>query len=320
MVHWCGVRFEKESAAMKHTDIKNLLLLLLTAMIWGAAFVAQSAGMDYVGPFTFLTARSLLGGVFLIPCIRLLDGRKGRNHLPQDAVTGDVGNRKTLMIAGFCAGAALMVASALQQVGILYTSVGKAGFLTAMYVIIVPFLGLLLFRRKLPGRIWLCVLLAVAGMALLCLSGSLKLALGDGLELLCALAFSVHILVLDHFTAKVDPVRLSCVQFLVCGAVSGVPMLLLEHPTMEVVLAAWLPILYAGILSSGVAYTLQAVAQKKCDPTLASLVLCLESVFSAVFGWLILHQTLSLREGIGCALMFIAIVLANLPGTDVKTP
>ncbi|MGN1015254.1 MAG: DMT family transporter [Butyricicoccus sp.] len=294
---------------MKQTEWKNLLLLFLTAMIWGAAFVAQSAGMDYIGPFTFLCARSILGGLFLLPCIRFLH----RKTDPSDTVTERTGDQKMLIVAGVCAGFVLMVASSLQQIGILYTSVGKAGFLTAMYVIIVPFLSLILFHQKLEKRIWLCVLLAVVGMALLCLSGSLRPELGDGLELLCALAFSVHILVLDHFASKVDPVRLSCIQFFVCGIISAVPMILLEHPSIDVVLAAWLPIAYAGILSSGVGYTLQAVAQKKCDPTLASLVMCLESVFSAVFGWLILHEVLTSWEIFGCILMFAAIVLANLP-------
>ncbi|MDO5784208.1 MAG: DMT family transporter [Eubacteriales bacterium] len=302
---------------MKHTELKNLLLLFLTAMIWGAAFVAQSAGMDYVGPFTFLSARSFLGGIFLLPCIRFLDKLNTVDNTPRKADCRS--NRKQLLLGGSCAGLVLMLASSLQQIGILYTTVGKAGFLTAMYVIIVPFLGVFLLHQKLEKRIWVCVLLAVCGMALLCLNGSARLQLGDALELLCALAFSIHILVLDHFTSKVDPVRLSCIQFFVCGIFSAIPMLLLEHPTIHVLLAAWLPIAYAGILSSGVAYTLQAIAQKKCDPTLASLVMCLESVFSAVFGWLILHQALSLREGIGCILMFAAIVLANLPGKKHDT-
>lgn len=303
---------------MKHTELKNLSLLLLTAMIWGSAFVAQSAGMDYVGPFTFLSVRSFLGGIFLLPCIRFLDRRNAAEDT--SCASGCCGNsRKQLVIGGCCAGLALMLASSLQQIGILYTTVGKAGFLTAMYVIIVPFLGVFLLHQKLEKRIWVCVLLAVCGMALLCLNGSARLQLGDALELLCALAFSVHILILDHFTVKVDPVRLSCIQFFVCGILSAIPMLLLERPTMSVLLAAWLPIAYAGILSSGVGYTLQAVAQKKCDPTLASLVMCLESVFSAVFGWLILHQALSLREGVGCILMFAAIVLANLPGKQTHT-
>ncbi len=302
---------------MKQTELKSLLLLFLTAMIWGSAFVAQSAGMDYVGPFTFLSARSFLGGIFLLPCIRLLDRLN-----TSDAASAKVnhsGSWKHLLIGGSCAGLVLMLASSLQQIGLQYTTVGKAGFLTAMYVIIVPFLGVFLLHQKLQKRIWVCVFLAVCGMALLCLNGSAQLQLGDILELLCALAFSVHILVLDHFTTKVDPVRLSCIQFFVCGIVSAVPMFFLEHPTLHVLLSAWLPIVYAGILSSGVGYTLQAVAQKKCDPTLASLIMCLESVFSAVFGWLILHQALSLREGIGCILMFVAIVLANLPGKQSAT-
>lgn len=299
---------------MKQTELKNLFLLLLTAMIWGAAFVAQSAGMDHVGPFTFLCARSILGGLFLLPCIPLFDRLQGER--PADRITG--GERKTLLFAGVCAGTVLMIASSLQQIGIQYTSVAKAGFLTAMYVIIVPFLGLALFHRRLEKRIWLCVFLSVLGMALLCLSGSLRLELGDGLELLCALAFSGHILVLDHFTNRVDPVRLSCIQFFACAALAAIPMLIFEHPTMQVILDAWLPIVYAGILSSGVGYTLQAVAQKKCDPTLAALIMCLESVFSVIFGWILLHEVLTPREIFGCVLMFIAIVLANLPAKQTE--
>lgn len=297
---------------MKQTELKNLFLLLLTAMIWGAAFVAQSAGMDHVGPFTFLCMRSILGGLFLLPCIPLFD----RLNRERPAITG--GGRKTLLFAGVCAGAVLMIASSLQQIGIQYTSVAKAGFLTAMYVIIVPFLSLALFRRRLEKRIWLCVFLSVFGMALLCLSGSLRLELGDGLELLCALAFSGHILVLDHFTSRVDPVRLSCIQFFACAALAAIPMLIFEHPTMQVILDAWMPIVYAGILSSGVGYTLQAIAQKKCDPTLAALIMCLESVFSVIFGWILLHEVLTPREIFGCVLMFIAIVLANLPVKQTK--
>jgi drug/metabolite transporter (DMT)-like permease len=295
---------------MKQSSLKNLFLLLLTAMIWGAAFVAQSVGMDYVGPFTFNGVRFLIGGLFLIPCIRFLDHWKKKNGVAEDAK----GDTKQLLIGGVCAGCALCVAANLQQIGIQYTTVGKAGFLTALYVIIVPILGVLFLKQRLPRSIWLCVLLAVVGMALLCLTGSsMGLELGDGLELLCAVMFSIHILILDHFSSKVDPVRLSCVQFLTCGVLSSLAMLVVETPTLSGILAAWMPILYAGVLSSGVAYTLQAVAQKDCDPTIASLVLCLESVFSVIFGWIILHQVLSLREWIGCGLMFAAIVLAQFP-------
>lgn len=292
---------------MKSGNAKNVALLLLTAMIWGGAFVAQSVGLDYVGPFTINAVRFLIGGLVLIPCIavmeRVQDSRGERR---------DRGSLRELLLGGFCCGLALCVASNLQQIGIAYTTVGKAGFLTALYVVIVPFLGLLVGKR-LPPVIWVCVALALGGLYLLCMTEAEGLGKGDVLVLLCALAFSIHILVMDHFSSRVDPVRLSCAQFLVSGLVASAPMLALERPAVTAVLAAWQPILYAGVLSCGVAYTLQAVAQRECDPTVCSLVLCLESVFSVLFGWMLLGQALSLREWLGCGLMFGAIVLAQLP-------
>lgn len=298
---------------MKQSSVKNLFLLLIAAMIWGSAFVAQSMGMEFVGPYTFLAVRNYIGCGFLMGFLAIQNRLRPTEKRPKDVITGDKSTRSQLVKASICAGCVLFVAAILQQIGIAYTTVGKAGFLTAMYIIFVPFLSLILFRKRLPKLIWLCVGLAVVGMALLCLKESLMLSIGDTLVLLCAVAFSGHILVLDHFTETVEPVRLSCLQFLTCAVVSTLPMLLFERPTLDILLAAALPILYAGVLSSGVAYTLQAVAQKGCDPTIASLVMCLESVFSAVFGWMILGQALSLREGVGCCLMFAAIALAQLP-------
>lgn len=292
---------------MKKATVRQVFLLLLTAMIWGGAFVAQSVGLDYVGPFTINSVRFLIGGLVLIPCIAVMERLQDRRGEKRDR-----GSRRDLLLGGLCCGLALCMASNLQQIGIAYTTVGKAGFLTALYVVIVPFLGLLLGKR-LPPVIWICVALALGGLYLLCMTGMEGLGRGDILVLLCALAFSVHILVVDHFSSRVDPVRLSCVQFLVSGLVTVAPMLVLEQPTMSAVLGAWQPILYAGVLSCGVAYTLQAVAQRDCDPTVCSLVLCLESVFSVLFGWLLLEQALSVREWLGCALMFAAIVLAQLP-------
>lgn len=298
---------------MKTSRLNYVALLLLTAMIWGGAFVAQSVGLDYVGPFTINAVRFLIGGLVLIPCIavmeRLQDGR-GEER--------DRGSRRELLAGGLCCGLILCAASTLQQIGIAYTTVGKAGFLTALYVVIVPFLGLL-FGRRLPAVIWVCVALALGGLYLLCMTKAEGLGRGDVLVLLCALTFSVHILMVGHFSARVDPVRLSCVQFLVSGLAAAVPMLALEQPTVTAVLSAWQPILYAGVLSCGVAYTLQAVAQRECDPTVCSLVLCLESVFSVLFGWILLGQALSLREWAGCGLMFGAIVLAQLPERRPKS-
>ena len=285
--------------------MKNILLLFLTATIWGTAFVAQSVGMDHVGPFTFTFARSIIGGLFLIPCICFLRKWSGKTEKVQ--VT------KVEWVGGICCGIALCAASNFQQIGIAYTTVGKAGFITALYVVIVPIFGLFL-KKKVPGIIWFCVGLSVIGLYLLCMTeGSFTLAYGDFLVFICAILFSVHILVIDYFSPKGDGVVISCIQFLVCGLISGIIVLFTETLRAADLLAAIGPILYAGVLSSGVAYTLQIVAQKDVNPTVASLILCLESVISALAGWVILHEALNARELFGCLLMFVAIVLAQIP-------
>ncbi len=292
---------------MKKTQIRNSLLLLLTATIWGTAFVAQSVGMDYVEPFTFTCVRSIIGGIVLIPCIWFLRKWKGNDSADRPLVT------KTEWVGGICCGLALFAASNFQQFGILHTTVGKAGFITALYVVIVPIMGLF-FKKRVSIVIWLCVVLSVIGLYLLCMTeGSFALAYGDLLVLICAILFSVHIMVIDYFSPKGDGVVISCIQFFVCGLLSGIVMLFVENPQIGNILAAKMPILYAGVLSSGVAYTLQIVGQKDMNPTVASLILCLESVVSALAGWLILNEALSTRELFGCVLMFAAIVLAQVP-------
>lgn len=279
------------------------MLLLLTALIWGAAFVAQSAGMEQNGPFTFNTVRMILGGIVLIPCIALFDKMR---HVRLGWRSAD----KNLWVGGCLCGVALFTGATLQQFGIKYTSAGKAGFITALYVIFVPLCRL--FAGKRPGKLlWGSVALAAVGMYLLCMDGSLALSKGDVLVLLGAFGFTAHILIIDHFSQKVDGVRMSCIQFFVAGALSLVCMFLFETPSVPAILSAWAPILYAGLLSCGVAYTLQVVAQKDTDPTVASLILCLESVFAVLFGWLLLGETLSMKELLGCILMFVAIVLAQ---------
>ena len=298
---------------MRKKELKGTAMLLLTAFIWGIAFVAQSDGMNYVGPFTFNCVRMVIGGLVLIPCIFILERMKGSRTEKKVERT----NKKYMFIGGILCGIALGAAAALQQIGIQYTTVGKAGFITAMYIIIVPVLGIF-FRRKAGVRVWISVIIAVAGLYLLCMSGSLKLGRGDLLVLLCALVFSVHILLIDCFSPKTDGVKMSCIQFLTAGLISAVPMLLFEKPAVSDITAAWLPILYAGVLSCGVAYTLQVIAQKDADPTVASLVLSLESVFSVLAGWVILGQVLSGREILGCVLMFAAIILAQLPSVSKR--
>ena len=289
--------------------LRQSVLLFLTATIWGVAFVAQSAGMAYVGPFTFNGVRSILGGLVLLPCIALLDRISGDGAGEH---TGGTKAGKQLFIGGLCCGFILFAASSFQQLGIQYTSVGKAGFITAMYILIVPIMGLFI-RKKVGLKVWIGVAFAVCGLYLLCMSGGLRLEKGDAMVLVCAVIFSLHILVIDYFSPRVDGVRMSCIQFWVCGILSMVFSFVLEAPRMSSILAAWKPVCYGGIMSCGVAYTLQIVGQKDMNPTVASLILSLESVVSVVAGFIILHQTMSRRELLGCCLMVVAIVLAQLP-------
>lgn len=300
--------------------LKNSLILLLTATIWGIAFVAQSVGMDYVGPFTFNCVRSLLGGLVLIPCILILEKfHAGKTSETQEVSSPEQNSkdRKTLLLGGLCCGIALCIASSLQQIGIMYTTVGKAGFITACYILIVPIMGLF-FHKKCGILVWIGVLLAVAGLYFLCITENLAIEKGDLIVFLCAIVFSVHILIIDYFSPKTDGVKMSCIQFLVSGLICSVPMMLFEKPQLHQLLAAWQPILYAGVMSCGVAYTLQIVGQKGMNPTVASLILSLESVISVLAGMVILHQNLSAREILGCVLMFAAILLAQLPQPSRK--
>lgn len=302
---------------MNKYTLRQSMLLLLTATIWGVAFVAQSVGMDYVGPFTFNTVRSLLGGIVLIPCIVLLKrinvGSKDTAGAAEHASGDPAGQRKVLLTGGVACGVLLCIASNLQQFGIMYTSVGKSGFITAMYIVLVPVLGIFL-KKKAGIKIWCSVAIAVGGLYLLCMTDSgFSIQKGDLLLLLGAVIFSFHILTIDYFSPKVDGVKMSCIQFFTCGILSMVCMFLFEQPQIGAILQAWMPIVYAGVMSCGVAYTLQIVGQKGMNPTVASLILSMESVISVIAGWLILHQKLSGRELLGCVLMFAAIILVQLP-------
>ncbi|MBR3752659.1 MAG: DMT family transporter [Ruminiclostridium sp.] len=293
---------------MKSLPPKNLFILFLTALIWGTAFVAQSVGMDHIGPFTFNAVRSYVGGIALIPVILFFNSRKSVEQRQTERA-----NRKTLILGGICCGIALGVASLFQQVGIQYTTVGKAGFITALYIVIVPILGIF-FRKKVGLKLWVSVVIAIVGLYLLCMTGSFSLQWGDFLILICAFCFSGHILVIDYFSPKVDGVQMSCIQFFTAAVLSTVAMLFVEGvPAIQDVLLSWIPVLYCGVMSSGVAYTLQIIGQKGVNPTIASLVLSLESVIAVLAGWIILGQSMSPREIMGCVLMFGAIILAQLP-------
>lgn len=297
---------------MNRLQIRNSLILLLTAIIWGVAFVAQSVGMDYVGPFTFNCVRFLIGGIFLLPCMVVLKKITPQKEEMEKSQEQKKKDRKTLILGGVCCGLALCVASCLQQFGVMSTTVGKAGFITAFYIIIVPVLGLF-FRKKCPLTVWIGVVLAIAGLYFLCMNESMTIAGGDLLVFLCALVFAVHIMVIDYFSPLVDGVKMSCIQFFVCGLICGGLMLIFEKPQLGQLLEAWQPILYAGVMSCGMGYTLQIIGQKGMNPTVASLILSLESVVSVLAGLIFLKQRLSGREIVGCVLMFTAILLAQLP-------
>lgn len=317
-MHYNGIRvfpptfYTKEFIMKKETStLKNSLLLLLTATIWGVAFVAQSVSMDYIGGFTFNAIRNIIGAITLVPVILIFSKQDpAADQNPADRQKA----RKTLITGGICCGILLCLSSNFQQFGIKYTTVGKAGFITACYIIIVPIIGIFL-KKKCSSFIWIAVLLSLGGLYLLCISPGegFSIGKGDTLVLICAVVFSFHILTVDHFSPLVDGVKMSCIQFLVCGILSGIPALIFENPNITNILQAWMPILYAGILSCGVAYTLQIVGQKGMNPTVASLIMSLESCISVIAGWLILGQNLSSREIFGCVLMFGAIVLAQLP-------
>lgn len=295
-------------------QIKSSLILLLTATIWGVAFVAQSVGMEYIGPFTFNAIRCVLGGLVLIPVILVLKKKKETGAENQEKE-----DKKTLWTGGIACGVILCIASNLQQFGIMEASVGKSGFFTALYIVMIPVIGIFIGKR--PGiKLWFCVALAVVGMYLLCMKdGSFTIERADIMLLLCALAFSFHILVVDYFSPKVDGVKMSCIQFFVCGVLSAVGMLFTETLDISNIQAAWLPLLYAGLLSCGVGYTLQIVGQKGINPVIASLIMSLESVISALAGWVILGQVLSPKEILGCVLMFVAIIITQIPIGNKKT-
>ena len=290
---------------MKKTSLKSSFLLFLAAFIWGVAFVAQSVGMDYMGPLSFNGARFLMGSAVLMPLVAY---RRKRNAKEGIAPAGT----KVTLLGGVCCGLALCSAALMQQFGIMYTTVGKAGFITTLYIILVPIFGIFL-KKKVSGKVWFGAGIAAVGMYLLCMSEKLALGKGDAYVFVCAILFTVHILVIDYFSPKADGVELSCLQFLTAGVIAGALALVFEQPTADNFIAGIIPLAYAGIMSSGVAYTLQIIGQKDMDPTIASLILSLESVVSMLAGWVILEQALSPRELCGCGLVFAAVILVQLP-------
>ena len=295
----------------RNNQIRQVVFPLLAALIWGTAFVAQDMCADVIEPMTFNAARSFIAVIVLLVIIWLFG--LFRRDKAQPAGEERKAGRRQLLIGGLCCGTALAVASNFQQAGITAgTDAGKAGFITALYIVLVPLLGLFLKKRvSLP--VWIAVAIAVAALYLLCIKGELRLRTGDLLILLCAFFFAVHILIIDHFTQRVDGMKLSCAQFLVCGILSLVGAFIFEHPDLSAIFSVILPILYVGVFSSGVAYTLQILAQKGSNPTVVTILLSMESVFAVISGAIILHQSMTPREYLGCVLMLIAVILAQIP-------
>lgn len=288
-------------------QLRGSIYLLLATIIWGSTFVAQSVGMDYIGPFTFQAVRCGLAVIGLLPLIYIMDKKAGHNFLREWA-------NKQLWVGGLLCALPLFLAVNLQQVGLVSTSAGKSAFLTAMYIVFVPILGLFV-GRKLSPMIPISVVLAVAGLYLLSCVGVTQIQLGDILLLLCALMFAVQILFVDRFAPSVDALRLNCLQAALCAVASGVIAVFTETVTFPNLLDCWLPLCYAGFLSMGAAYSLQIIGQKHLEPSAASLIMSLESVFAVLFGWLLLNETMTTWETIGCVLVFIAVILSQI---DIK--
>lgn len=293
---------------MNFKKLVNPLLLFLTALIWGVAFVAQKSGSGNLGPFLFNALRSFLGGIVLLPVIAILGKRA-----PQPQVENP--SKKTLVLGGVLCGTALFAATAFQQIGLTRgANAGKAGFVTALYIVLVPLFGVFA-KKRISLKMWLSVVIAAVGLYLLCVDvkSGFKIEASDIWLIACAAAFAVHILVIDSFAPRVECVKMACIQFFVCGILSllFVPITA-EQNTLSDVLSAAVPILYLGIMSSGAGYTLQIVAQRGTDPTVASMIMSLESVFAVLAGTLF-GERMSLPEVFGCVIMFAAIVLSQLP-------
>ncbi len=291
------------------------LLLTLAAFIWGTAFVAQSEALDILGHFTFLASRSYLGVLTLIP-VSFVIYKKGQKNGVGEHNEYKTFFSKDLLVGGVFCGVVLFTASVLQQIGIIGSGVGKSGFLTTLYILAVPVLGLFL-KRKIKPFMWVCIVLGIVGMYFLCVSETSALNFGDLMLILCAVCFGVHIMVIDHVVKKVDGVRLSLVQFFVCGTLSLITALIMEDIDFDLIKTAFVSIFYAGVMSSGVAYTLQIISQKNLNPTVACLIMSLESVFAALSG-AVLGERLTSNEILGCVLVFVAIILAQLPIENLK--
>lgn len=314
-------------------NMKGNILLFITAFIWGCAFVAQRTGMEYIGPLTFNGIRSLVGGFTLLIYLFIRNKLQKNNRIAETSGVNETKlvdkvdraneiitnppSKKFTFLCGLVCGFCLFAGTTLQQMGMVYTTAGKAGFITALYIILVPLLGIFL-GKKIRLVVWLGVVLALVGLYLLCVGEDFSVNKGDMLVLLCSFAFTIHITFVDKVSQRIDGVVISCIQLFVCGVISVPGMILFEVIDWKLILQCTVPILYAGVLSCGVAYTLQIVAQKYTEPTVASMIMSLESVFALLSGMIILKETIAPHEIVGCVVMFAAIILAQLPDKKLK--
>ncbi len=290
--------------------MKANLLLFIAAFIWGTAFVAQKSG-GAIGSFTFNGIRTFIGGLVLLPLVIRSHKDKSLPLFTKEELTGGI-------VCGFF----LFIAASLQQFGLAYTTAGKAAFITTLYVVFCPILSLIVHKKKTRPLVWLCVVLDVIGLYLLCMTdASFSIQLGDTLVILCAVAFAAQMVSVDNFIDRIDGLKLSCIQFLFSGLLGIICMFIFEGPvSVSNIMTAWFPILYAGVISCGIAYTFQVLGQKEATPTIAALILCLESVFGVLAGAVLLHETMTMREILGCIIMFAAVVISNLPEKSSKEP
>lgn len=297
---------------MTKTQLKANILLLLTAAIWGLAFVAQKVGAEHVGAFTYNGIRFALGSISLIPLILFLNKKKGEN---EETKNNDRDSLKLTVKAGIIAGCALFIATSLQQMGVMGTTAGKAGFITGLYMVIVPILGLFL-KQKVNKSTWIGIVIAIIGLYLLSINEDFSISNGDLLVLIGSVGWAIHILLIDNFTKKIDPLKLSSVQFATCSILSLVMAIIFEDINMVGISGAMASILYGGLLSVGVAYTLQVVAQKNAKPSHAAILLSMESVFGALGGAMFLGERIGARGLVGCILIFIAIIISQLKPSE----
>lgn len=294
------------------SQLKGALILLFTSVIWGSAFVAQSAGIEKIDAFTFSGVRTMIGALFLFIFILIRDAVTAKKLTPDEKVLRKKGNKKAL-IYGSVLGVVLCAATNFQQFAFYDSTPGKIALITALYMFFVPIIGLF-FKKRVPAVMWVCIAVGFVGLYFLCIdpSESFSINRGDLLALVCAFLFSIQILLVERYAPLADGIKISCVEFAVSGALSCVLMFIFEKPVVSDIVSAWLPILYAGILSTGVAYTLQVVGQRMCEATVASLMMCSESVFAVITAAIILGQVPSAREGVGCIIMFAAIVASQV--------